>query len=253
MTEISDQKSPEREAAEVAKLILEAEKLKADIESVKIEQRLKEAEARKALALAMEAEHDAEMREIRLKESRRGEALVAVTDFYQHIYVFDQPVSQASVNNCLNTINAWHRTDPNSSWDITINSPGGSVVAGMHLFDVIDAYSVRGGGTHNVTMTVRGYAASMAGILLQAADERVIGKRSHILVHQVSSWAEGSLGAIKDQVKWLDTVSEQVVQLFVERSQGRLTVEQFKAGWERIDWWITAEQALSMGMVDRIG
>lgn len=253
MTEISETKSPAREEAEVAKILLEAEKLKADIESVKIEQRLKEAEARKATALATEAEHDAEMRKIRLEENKRGEALVAVTDFYKFVHVFDQPVSRISVNNCLNTLNAWHRLHPNSEWEIVMDSPGGDVVSGMHLFDEIAGHSKRGGGTHEITMTVRGYAASMAGILLQAVDHRVMGKRASLLIHPISSWAEGSLGAIEDRVKWLNMLSSQVKDLFVERSEGKITAERFEDGWSRKDWWLSSSESLELGFCDRIG
>lgn len=253
MTEISDQKSPAREEAEVAKILLEAEKLKADIESVKIEQRLKEAEARKALALAMEAEHDAEMREIRLKESRRGEALVGVTDFYQHIYVFDQTFSRASVNGCLNTLNAWHRTDSTMPWTLVVDSPGGDAIAGMHLFDEIEGHSERGGGTHHVTIKVRGMAASMGGILVQAADERVMGKNAWALVHQVSSGAIGSVGKIEDEYKFLKKMCDRIAGIFVERSDGRITMEEFETGWTRTDWWLSSEEMLTKGMIDRIG
>lgn len=253
MTEISEQKSPEREAAEVAKLVLEAEKLKADIESVKIEQRLKEAEARKALALATEAEHDAEMRKIRLEENKRGEALVAVTDFYQHIYVFDQPVSQASVNGCLNTLNAWHRMDSTSEWTLVINSPGGSVIAGMHLFDELAAHSLRGGGTHRITISARGIAASMGGILLQAGDVRKIGAESHLMVHEISAGTVGKVHDIVDSLEWYKKVCERIVGIFVNRSGGKISVEEFKRKWERIDWYLDSSEALAMGFVDEIG
>lgn len=253
MTEISEQKSPAREAAEVAKILLEAEKLKADIESVKIEQRLKEAEARKALAAAMEAEHDAEMRKIRLEENKRGEALVAVTDFYQHIYVFDQTFSRASVNSCLNTLNAWHRTDANKAWNLVVDSPGGDAVAGMHLFDEIVGHSLRGGGTHHVTIKVRGMAASMGGILVQAADERVMGHNAWCLVHEVASGAIGKLGELKDEIRFLERMCDRIANIFVARSDGAISLEEFQAKWTRSDWWLSSEEMITLNFADRIG
>src|SRR5690606_25959956 len=112
----------------------------------------------------------------------------------------------------------WDRMDSESDWHITINSPGGSVVDGFHLFDQLAMYSKRGGGGHHITMTVRGEAASMAGILLQAADERVIGPRAQILVHEIAAWSQGSIGAIKDDVKRLDMMTEQVIKIFLDRA-----------------------------------
>lgn len=253
MTDTTEPKSPAREAAELLKLELEAEKLRVDTETARIEQEQKRAEARRVKAAAQEAEHDAYLRGLRRLEAERTEDLTKVSDFYNHVYVFDQPVSQVSVNTCLNVINTWHRLKPDAPWEIVMNSPGGSVVAGMHLFDQLAGYSERGGGTHKITMTVRGYAASMAGILLQAADVRRIGRESYLMIHEISAGAGGKIGEIKDDVKWYEKVCERIVDIFVERSNGKITAEEFKKGWERIDWWIDSKEALERGFVDKIG
>lgn len=211
------------------------------------------AEAEKFRAETREAIAKADAQELYLRGEQRKEKLALIADHYVHHHFFNGPVDDRSVFACLNQLAAWDRVDPECDMNITIDSPGGSVVDGFHLLDQLTTYSLRGGGRHKVTMTVRGYAASMAGILLQAADERVIGPHAYVLIHQVSSWAEGSMGALKDKVKWLDLMSEQVVNLFLERSQGKISREKFESSWDRSDWWVRADQCLEYGFADRIG
>jgi ATP-dependent protease ClpP protease subunit len=239
-------KSPEREAAEIAKL-------QAETNELLLQQELRKVEIRHQLAEAVGEEHRAAVAAISRAERERTEELTKVQDHYVYHHFFDGVVGEKNVYLALNTLNAWHRTAPDSNWDITINSPGGSVIDGMHLFDAITAYSKRGGGNHHITMTVRGYAASMAGILLQSADTRLIGPESYLMVHEVSSWAQGKINEIKDEVKFLDKISERVTNLFVDRSEGKITKDEFTRLWERKDWWLDSKEALERGFVDNIG
>lgn len=263
-----------KKEAEIAKLIADTERAKVDLEKARIDtdkarfdaeiavldRQLKEAEIREKLARALEAEHDAVIRKITRNERQRAEKIHLLQDHYAHEYLFDEGVSKKSVFMCLNTLAAWHREDPECDMNITINSPGGSVIDGMHLFDQITAYSLRGrdgqgtgGGRHKVTITVRGYAASMAGILLQCADERVIGPESWLMIHEVSAGTGGKIGEIEDDVKWYKKMCERVIDIFVERSNGNIDKEEFKRNWERRDWFLDSGEALELGFVDRIG
>lgn len=248
MTEPIAPKSPALEAAEIAKLEAEAASLK--VEAVKNQ------------AIALKESHQAAISGITLEERRRVEQLTLVQDHYVFHHAFDGVVGEASVYGCLNTMHAWHRLYPGSDWSITINSPGGSVIHGMHLFDQIVAYSKRGGGEHKITITVRGYAASMAGILLQAADVRRIGPESFLMIHEISSVTGGKIGDMKDDMKWYEKVCERIVDVFVKRAKEAaennpvvkgITPAVFKKGWERTDWWIDSEESLRLGFVDEIG
>lgn len=244
---------PGKVAAEIAKLEAETRKLTDEADLAKLDQELRRQEIRETKAKADEAESEAVIRALALKDRLRQEDLVQVQDHYAFHHLFDEAVSAKSVYNCLNTLVAWDRQYPECPMNITMNSPGGDVVSGFHLFDALSAYSLRGNGTHKVTITVRGYAASMAGILLQAADERVVGPRSFMLCHEVSSWAEGTMGQIKDRVEWLKKMSDQVVDIFIERSEGKISREEFQAGWTRRDWWLSAGEVINFGFADRIG
>lgn len=241
-------KSPALEAAEIAKLAAEVAAL--------------QAEAAKDIALAEKESHNAAISAITLAERKRVEDLTLVQDHYQHHHVFEGAVRSDTVFGLLNTMSAWHRTDPESSWTIDMNSPGGSVIHGMHLFDQIAAYSLRGGGTHHITIAVRGYAASMGGILLQAADKRLIGREAYLMIHEISAGAGGKIGEIKDDVKWYERVCARIVDIFVARAGEAatkndktvgITKAAFKKSWERTDWWLDSDESLKLGFVDAIG
>lgn len=257
-----------KEDAEIQKLVAEAKAAEAAVNSSVLEQAKLKEEARKVAAEADQATFDAAIRKITLAERSRMEDLAVVQDHYVHHHFFDGYVGEKSVFGCLNTLAAWHRTEPNCDMDITINSPGGSVIDGMHLFDQITAYSLRGGGTHKVTITVRGYAASMAGILLQAADVRLIGPESYLMIHEISAGTGGKIGEIKDDVKWYQKLCDRVVDIFVARASDAARVdalrdeplgvvgidkEEFGKRWERHDWWLDSKEALELGFVDGIG
>lgn len=237
--------SKAHEQALIAKLNAE----KAELES---QQELRKAEIQRTLAEAQKGQHEAVVAGIARKERERIEELTSVADHYVFHHCFDGPVGSSSVKVCLQTMDAWHRLHPDSAWTITMNSPGGSVIEGMHLFDALTSYSKRGGGTHEITMVVRGYAASMAAILLQAVDNRVIGPESYLLVHEISAGAIGKIGEMKDDMKWYERVCERIATIFIQRSNGKITKAKFKANWTRKDWWLDSDEALRLGFVDAI-
>ncbi|MCG7607130.1 ClpP family protease [Mycobacterium sp. CnD-18-1] len=223
-----------REALELVRLEAEAEKLKA--------------ETRKLRAEAVESENHAMMARMDRKEREREEALAA---FDLNTYHFRAGFDEDSVNECLDTIHGWHNLDPDADWKIVLNSPGGFVNEGFHLFDDLYAYSRRGGGSHHLTIAVRGQAASMAGILLQVADKRVIGRNAHILIHPVNSWFGGSRGENLDYMVKIEMLTSQIFDIFRER--GRVPKKILIEALERKDLWIDAKQALAWKLVDRIG
>lgn len=241
----TETKSPEREAAELAKLGAETAK-------IHLENQAAEIDLRKAIAEANQAQNEAIVSGIIRVERERIEELTKVQDHYVFHHYFDGPVNIKSVYGALNTLNAWDRLYPESPWTIHINSPGGDAVAGMQLFDTITRYSSRGGGSHEITMIVEGYAASMAGILLQAADVRKVGAQSYLMIHEISAGTGGKIGDIKDDVKWYQMMCDRIAALFVSRSGGLISLEDFKKGWERHDWWLDSDESLRLGFVDAI-
>jgi ATP-dependent Clp endopeptidase proteolytic subunit ClpP len=210
------------------------------------------AETSKLTAEAREAELRVERAGMYLAEHKYDTQLAKASDAEHRVYRFDGKVSETSAAIAVRTLAAWDRLDPECDIEVVFNSPGGSVIDGMALFDQLSSMSLRGGGSHKVTTGILGLAASMAGILLQVGDVRWAGSNSYLMIHEISAGAGGKIGEIKDSVKFYEAVCEQVVDLFIERAEGKISRDDFVKSWERQDWWLRADEALAFGFVDRI-
>lgn len=239
--------------AEIRKTNAEAAFAEAGVKDYDHDYAIKLAEAEKARWDAESARYDAEIQKISRDKVIRQENFDLLSDFYHYVYRFEGDVTQKSVNSCLCTLDAWHRQNPECEMEIRINSPGGSVIHGMSLVDQLTQYSLRGGGSHKVTITVRGFAASMAAIILQTADVRRMGSEAYLLVHEPSGVAEGSTGDIKDMAKWFEVMSARIARLFVGRAGGKITLDEFELMWQRRDVWLDSEESLGYGFIDEVG
>jgi len=216
--------------------------LKAEAEAEKAR-----AEAREANARAEDYENDNVKSGYDAEREREKRKKELATHEHHHVYFFKGSVSDDSAQKCMDQLTQWVRNDPGCDIEIIFNSPGGGITAGMALWDHIQY--VRGEG-HKVTTSTIGMAASMAGILLQAGDVRVMGKESWLLIHQASFGAQGSFGDVEDTVKWVERIQERIIAIFAERS--KLTKAQIKRKWHRTDWWISSDEALQLGLVDEV-
>jgi ATP-dependent Clp endopeptidase proteolytic subunit ClpP len=203
--------------------------------------------------LALEAER-VELERVRYKRSKE-----LASNEHHHVYNFASAVDSKTAAHCMQVLQDWQRMDAQSEHGptpltIVFNSPGGSVIDGLALFDFIQ--QVRRAG-HHVTTSALGMAASMAGILLQAGDHRVMAKESWVLIHQVSASAMGSFGEMADRLSWLDKVQERILDIFANRAQASnaekpVTRRTIARNWERTDWWIDSDEALKLGLVDEV-
>lgn len=135
--------------------------------------------------------------------------------------------------------------DPTRDVNLYINSPGGSVTAGMAIFDTMELIEC------DVATWAMGLAASMGQFLLSAGAK---GKRyalphSRILMHQGSAGLYGSASDIKIQAEQWNLTKQEMAIITAEHT-GQ-TVEQIEKDADR-DRWFTAQQALDYGFVDQI-
>jgi ATP-dependent Clp endopeptidase proteolytic subunit ClpP len=175
------------------------------------------------------------------------------SDFKEHVYRFTEQVSDKSAQSAIQTLTKWSRYDPKCPITIVFTSPGGDVVAGMALFDFLTELREKG---HYITGVTRGYAASMAGILLQACDKRIVGKQSWVLIHEISGGMMGSYGELEDRMKWVERVQDSILDVFAARAAATgstKTRAQFEKEWERTDWWLSADDCIEWGVCDEIG
>ncbi len=135
--------------------------------------------------------------------------------------------------------------NPDKDIYLYINSPGGSVTAGMGIFDTMRFIRPK------VNTICVGLAASMGALLLSSGEK---GKRfalphSRVMIHQ-------PLGGMQGQATELEIVAREILRTKAELNQiladntGR-TLEEVARDTER-DYWLTAQEALDYGLIDRI-
>ena len=220
---------------------------KADLELKKLEAKAKEAELQKLQAEAEKAQIDTDQQRITFEKNKRSRQIELAEDKENHLYRFRDQVTGQSVTNCIKRLTAWSRLDPGCEMEIIFSSPGGSIIDGFELFDFIQ--HLRNDG-HKITTGSLGYAASMAGILLQAGDVRWIGHQAWLMIHRAAFGAFGKTFEVEDEVKFIKRIEKRIVDIFTTRSN--LTSSKIRRNWDRKDWWISADQALEANLVDEI-
>jgi len=203
------------------------------------------AEARKEIALAEKAEIDT-------REALRTEKEKLAADKHHYVYSFDKPVTDDSVKACITQLSTWSRNDPACDIEIRLNSPGGSIMDGFALIDFVLDLRTKG---HLITTKALGLAASMAAVILQAGDNRVMGPNAILLIHEGSLGAIGSFGEVEDRIKLMEKLHSRIWELFASRAKPinpKTTVTFLKKLAKRTDVWLTAEEAMKLGLVDSV-
>lgn len=164
----------------------------------------------------------------------------------RHLRINDA-ISSQKADTWLDTLQHWERRDPGEPVTIDINSPGGYVTEGLAIYDQILRMRRLG---HPVTTRVMGVAASMAAVLVQAGDIRVMDRRAKMLIHEGSQYFQGSLtpGEQEDLRSFREMLLDDILTILAERST--LSKRQIANRWKRKDWWLTADEALKLGFVD---
>ncbi|NNE90764.1 MAG: ATP-dependent Clp protease proteolytic subunit [Verrucomicrobiales bacterium] len=136
-------------------------------------------------------------------------------------------------------------SDPNKDINIYINSPGGSVTAGLAIYDTMQFV------TCDVNTYCMGMAASMGAVLLAAGTK---GKRyalpnSHIMIHQVSGGAQGTASDVERTVEFMYSLKKRLNVILGEHTGKE--PEQVAKDADR-DYYMTAQEACDYGLVDKV-
>lgn len=136
-------------------------------------------------------------------------------------------------------------SDPTRDIQIYINSPGGSVSAGLGIYDTMQLIEPE------VATICTGMAASMGAVLLTAgaAGKRSSLRHSRIMLHQPLGGAEGQASDIEITARQIIKTKQELYQIISEHS-GR-PVEQIERDADR-DFWLTAAEAQEYGIIDTI-
>ncbi len=161
------------------------------------------------------------------------------------IIMLDTDVSQHSASLIVAQMLFLESDNPDKDIQFYINSPGGSVTAGMSIYDTMQFIKC------DVSTIVMGQAASMGSLLAAAgsAGKRFILPNARHMIHQPLGGASGQATDVEIQARELLRWKEVLINIYVQHS-GR-DYETLRHDMER-DNFMTADQALAYGLVDKI-
>lgn len=136
-------------------------------------------------------------------------------------------------------------TDPGKDISIYINSPGGSVYAGLGIYDTMQFIGSK------VSTICTGMAASMAAVLLVAGAEgkRSALKHSRVMIHQPMGGVQGQASDIEITAREIQKLKKELYTIIAEHSH--TDFDKVWADSDR-DYWMTAEEAKGYGMIDQV-
>ena len=182
-----------------------------------------------------------------VEQTNRGERAYDIYSrlLKDRIIFLGSPVTDAVANSIIAQMLFLAAEDPDKDISLYINSPGGSITAGMAIYDTMQFIKC------DVSTICMGMAASMGAFLLAGGTK---GKRyslphSEILIHQPLGGTEGQASDIAIQAAHM---------AFVKERMNRLLSENTGQPYDRIvqdtdrDNWMTPEQALEYGLIDHI-
>ena len=161
------------------------------------------------------------------------------------IIVLSEDVNDTSASLVVAQLLYLESQDPDKEIQFYINSPGGSVTAGMAIYDTMQYVKC------DVSTICIGLAASMGAFLLAAGTKgkRLALPNAEIMIHQPSAGTQGQITDMALHLKRLEVVKSRMNRILAENT-GK-SVEQVTADCER-DNFMTAQEALEYGLIDKV-
>ena len=135
--------------------------------------------------------------------------------------------------------------DPGKDISIYLNSPGGSVYAGLGIYDTMQYIG------SDVSTICTGMAASMAAVLLVAGEKgkRYALKHSRVMIHQPMGGAQGQASDIEITAREIQKLKKELYTIIADHSGN-----EYEKVWNDSDrdYWMTAQEACEYGMIDRV-
>lgn len=129
--------------------------------------------------------------------------------------------------------------------DITvrINSPGGDVFDGIAIYNALRQHPAR------VTTQVDSLAASIASVIAQAGDKRVVMSRGQMMIHEAAGVMMGNAEEMAKFSDILDKQSQLIAEIYAER--GSKTADEFRA-LMRAETWLSDAEVVDLGLADEV-
>jgi ATP-dependent Clp protease, protease subunit len=169
-------------------------------------------------------------------------------DIKDNLILVQDEITQGLTFDIISKVRLLRKINPSvTSITFLLNSPGGDVVETLGLIDYIRTLKVEGITTNIVC---RGSAMSAAALLLAAGTGlRAVSKHSKIMVHQLSSFAAGKLSDLKSNAKFAESLEADCNNILAE------CTNKDKEWWaknQQTDYFLNAEEALKLGLIDKI-
>lgn len=163
------------------------------------------------------------------------------------IVLLDTDVNEHSASLLVAQFLFLESEDPNGDILFYINSPGGSVTAGMAIYDTMQFIKP------DVSTIVMGQACSMGSLLSTAGapGKRLMLPHARHMIHQPSGGAHGQATDIQIQAQEILKMKRYLTEIYVHHNSAGKTYDEFAIDMER-DFFMSAEEALAYGLVDEI-
>ena len=136
-------------------------------------------------------------------------------------------------------------SEPDRDIHLYLNTPGGSVYAGLGIYDTMQFISSK------VSTMCTGMAASMGAVLLVAGEKgmRSALPHSRVMIHQPMGGIQGQASDIEITAREILKLKDELYQIIAEHSNQ--AIDKIRQDADR-DYWMTAQEALDYGMIDRV-
>jgi ATP-dependent Clp protease protease subunit len=182
-----------------------------------------------------------------IEQSGRGERAYDIYSrlLRERIVFLVGGINDATANLVVAQLLFLESENPDKDISLYINSPGGSVSAGLSIYDTMQFIKP------DVSTLCLGMAASMGSFLLMAgaAGKRAALPNSRVMIHQPSGGAQGQAADIEIQAREILKTREQLNRIYAERT-GQ-SVEKIAADMER-DYWMSPAEAKAYGLIDQV-
>ncbi|MCX7099911.1 MAG: Clp protease ClpP, partial [Methylobacter sp.] len=168
---------------------------------------------------------------------------------YNDIYIY-KPIGPRTEDDCevVTAEDVMRQLDWSEDCEevvVHVNSPGGSYHEGIAIFNALNACQ------KHLTVKIEGMAASIASIIILAADEIVMSPFARIMTHRVKGVSKGNAAQMRTDAAEIETFEATLLEIYSRRTG--LTPEECRTKFlADTDTWFTAEEAVAAKMADRI-
>jgi ATP-dependent Clp protease, protease subunit len=184
-----------------------------------------------------------------LEQSSRGERAMDIYSrlLKDRVILLEGEVHDQMANLIVAQLLFLESEDPDKEIFLYINSPGGSVTAGLAIYDTLQFIKCP------ITTIVLGIAASMGSFLAQSGSpgKRMILPNATHLIHQPLGGARGQASDMEIQVKEILRLKKTLTEIYVKHNSKGKTFDELTRDMDR-DFIMTAEEAVDYGLADKV-